>query len=272
MKRIAFVNEKGGTCKTTLAVNLAAHFARAGRRVLLVDLDTQGHAGKSLGIDAREARPNVYDWLLDPELPVDRVARPTAIEGLDLIPANKALAEFPLAVAYDRERALRLDRRLDEGQERWDYAFIDAPPSAGLLVTTAILAATDLVVPVATTYLALDGAAEIARTVAELHQEHGRDHPRISMVVPTLYRRTAIGNEVIRKLHAHFPDVVAQTVLSQSVHLDECQSYGETIFEYAPRSKGAAMMRAIGEELLARVEGVTRGVARSAHVHAPAQA
>src|SRR5262245_36960785 len=121
MRRIAFVNEKGGTCKTTLAVNLAAHFARAGHRVLLVDLDTQGHAGKSLGIDVRDVRPNVYDLLLDPNLAFSAVVHETAVPNLHVVPANKALAEFPLAVAYDRERALRLDRRLDDVAHEYDF-------------------------------------------------------------------------------------------------------------------------------------------------------
>src|SRR5438128_1164516 len=104
MRRIAFVNEKGGTGKTTLAVHAAARLAELGRRVLLVDLDTQGHAGKSLGLDVRDLKPTVYDWLLDADLPLARVARETGIPGLSVLPANKALGEYQLALAYDRER------------------------------------------------------------------------------------------------------------------------------------------------------------------------
>jgi chromosome partitioning protein len=258
MRRIAFVNEKGGTCKTTLAVNLAAFLARQGRRVLLVDLDTQGHAGKSLGCDVRELRPNVYDLLLDPNRPLASVARPTAVPGLDLVPANKALAEFPLAVAYDRERTLRLARRLDAAKGSYDYVVIDSPPSAGLFLTSALLAATDVVIPVATTYLALDGCAEVAATIEQLKAEHGRDDLRVAMVVPTLYRKSVLADEVMAKLREYFPGRVAGTVLSHSVHLDEAQGHGQSIWQYAPRSKGARMMQALGAELLGRLEGVAR--------------
>ena len=107
MRRIAFWNEKGGTCKTTLCVNVAARLAARGRRVLLVDLDTQGHAGKSLGVDVRGLSPTVHDWLLDPDLPLDAVVRPTAVPRLDLLPANKDLAAFPVVVAPAPDRAER---------------------------------------------------------------------------------------------------------------------------------------------------------------------
>lgn len=254
MRRIAFVNEKGGTCKTTLAVNLAAFLAGRGRRVLLVDLDTQGHAGKSLGVDVREVEKTTLDLLLDPSLPVESVIQPTGVENLDLVPANKALADFPLAVAYDRERETRLARRLEALADRYDYAVIDAPPSAGLFITSALMAATDVVIPVATTYLALDGCAEVAATIERLRADHGRDDLRIAMVVPTLYRKTALADEVIRKLGEHFPEQLSETVLSTSVHLDEAQGHGETIWTYAPGSKGAKMMRALGVDLLERLE------------------
>ena len=271
MRRIAFVNEKGGTCKTTLAVNLASFLAGRGRRVLLVDLDTQGHAGKSLGIDVREVEKTTLDLLLDPALPVEDVVLATGVENLDLVPANKALADFPIAVAYDRERELRLARRLDALSDKYDYAVIDAPPSAGLFITSALIAATDVVIPVATTYLALDGCAEVAGTIERLRSEHGREDLRIAMVVPTLYRKTALADEVIRKLGDYFPEQLSKTVLSSSVHLDEAQGHGETIWTYAPGSKGAKMMRALGVELLERLEAPAkkaRGSKASQPLHA----
>src|SRR5512142_2294795 len=123
MRRIAFFNEKGGTCKTTLCVNVAAR----GRRVLVVDLDTQGHAGKSLGVDVRGLSSTVHDWLLG-RAPLDAVLR-TPLPGIDLVPANKALASFAVEVAALPDRADRLDRSLGSLPEgRWDVALIDAPP------------------------------------------------------------------------------------------------------------------------------------------------
>jgi chromosome partitioning protein len=254
MRRVAFVNEKGGTCKTTLAVNLAAYLAQKGRRVLLVDLDTQGHAGKSLGVDVRGLGKTVYDLLLDARRPVESVVIPDVLPGLDLLPANKALSEFPLAAAYDRERSLRLSRRLDEVEDDYDYALIDAPPSSGLFISSALMAATDVVIPVSTTYLALDGCAEVAASIEQLRQQHGRDDLTIAMIVPTLYRKTALADEVIAKLREHHADKLSATTLATCVQLDEAQSHGQTIFEYAPRSKGARMLSDLGLELIARLE------------------
>ncbi len=254
MRRVAFANEKGGTCKTTLAVNLAAYLAAKGRRVLLVDLDTQGHAGKSLGIDVRGLDKTVFDVLLNNRLPMQEAIVHDVLPGLDVLPSNKALAEFPLVAAYDRERTLRLARRLDEVEDDYDYALIDAPPSSGLFIQSALLAASEVVIPVATSYLALDGCAEVAATIGELREKHGRDDLRIAMIVPTLYRKTALADEVIAKLREHHPAELSATTLAICVQLDEAQGHGQTIWEYAPKSKGAKTMSDLGLELVARLE------------------
>ena len=254
MRRIAFINEKGGTCKTTLAVNLGAWLARAkGKRVLLVDLDTQGHCGKSLGVDVRATGNTVLDLLVDPEASLERVARTTAVPNLWLVPANKALADFPVRVANDPDRARKLDQKL-AGADAWDYVLFDAPPSMGLVTTNIYLAASEIVVPVALTYLALDGCAEIMASVQQINEEHGTADLAISMVVPTLYRRTALADEILKKLAAYFPDTLCKTALGYSVRIDEAQSHGRTIWEYAPSSRGAQMLEAIGKELVARGE------------------
>src|SRR5512145_2366450 len=138
MRRIAFINEKGGSCKTTLCVNVAAWMAARGRRVLVADLDTQGHAGKALGIDVRRLAPTIHEWLLGGARFAE-VVRSTAIPGLDLLPANKELAGFPVAAAPAADRAERLRRRLDELPEgAYDAVLVDSPPSISL-VTENIL-------------------------------------------------------------------------------------------------------------------------------------
>jgi chromosome partitioning protein len=252
MRRVAFINEKGGTCKTTLCVNTAAWLARRhGRRVLVCDLDTQGHAGKSLGVDVRGLRPNVRDWL-EGTATLEAVARPTAVPGLDLVPANKDLAEFPVAVAADPERGERLRRRLLAVPEgRYHLALLDAPPSLSLVTDNVLRAAGELVLPVALTYLALDGAAEIVDSLARLAAERG-EAPRVTMVVPALYRRTQLADEILEKLRQHFPAELARTVLGWAVKVDEAQSHGMTVFDYAPASSAARMLAALAEELLER--------------------
>src|SRR5512136_695180 len=144
MRRIAFVNEKGGTCKTTLCVNTAAWIAaRRGKRVLVADLDTQGHAGKALGVDVRGLSPTIRDVLVGGERAVRDVVRATGVPGLDLLPANKDLAGFPVEVAAFPDRAERLRRCLDAIPEgAWDAVLLDAPPSVSLVTENVLRAAT----------------------------------------------------------------------------------------------------------------------------------
>src|SRR5690606_24807874 len=199
MRRIAFINEKGGTGKTTLAVNVAAWLAREKRqRVLLVDLDTQGHAGKSLGLDVRGLSPTAFHWLTDDAVGLDQVVRASAVERLSVIPAYKELGELPEALAGRDRARWRLADRLDAAvAERFDVVVFDAPPSMGLASRNVLHAATEVVVPVALTYFALDGCAEIVRTVEELRETDPEVRAEVTRVVPTLYRRTALADEIL---------------------------------------------------------------------------
>ena len=252
MRRIAFINEKGGSCKTTLCVNVGAWLARRrGLRVLVADLDTQGHAGKSLGVDVRGLSPTVKDLLLG-SAGIDEVVRHTAVPNLDLLPANKDLASFPEEAAAYPDRAEKLRLALDAlPAERWDVVLVDSPPSLSLVTANVLRAATEIVVPVALTYLALDGCAEIVQSLAREREARG-DAPRLAMVVPALYRKTQLADEILAKLRERFESEVSRTVLGYSVKIDEAQSHGLTIFEYAPSSPGAGALASIAEELLAR--------------------
>lgn len=261
-RRIAFINEKGGTCKTTLAVNVAAYLAmKRGMRVLLVDLDTQGHAGKSVGLDVRGLEPNAFHWLSDPAVRFADVVRQSAIPGLSVVPSYKQMADFPVAVANDARRALRLADRLEAEAGAYDAVIFDSPPSMGLTTVNILAAASEVVVPVALTYLSLDGCAEVVETVNRVAREHARPRLRVSLVVPTLYRKTALADEILSKLRAHFPDACARTVLAMNVKIDEAQSHGKTIWEYAPWSRGAQMLGEIAEEVLGEASSRSRAVA-----------
>lgn len=252
MRQIAFVNEKGGTCKTTLAVNVAAWLAQErGARVLLCDLDTQGHAGKSLGVDVRGLRPTVADLLREPGVQVNDVVISTGVKNLSLLPGNKELAELPVQIAHLPDRETRLRQKLSD-LAGYDYVIFDSPPSMGLAVQNVLLATEEVVVPVACTYLALDGCAEMVATVEEIRQRHGHHRLRISAVVPTLYRRTSLADAILEKLRERFPLQLTRTVLGLNVHVDEAQSHGKTIFEYAPWSRGAQLLEAIAREIEGR--------------------
>jgi chromosome partitioning protein len=271
-RRVAFINEKGGSAKTTLASNLAAYLAlHRGRRILAIDLDPQGQLGKVLGVDGRSARRSAIDLVLDAALGdegLDRVRADaeraavdpaatlpisrTRIDRLDLVPANKSLGLLPgWEDGAFAEASGRLAATLDAeaGLRRYDFVFFDGPPSFGPLTLCALRAASEVVLPVPLTYLALDGCAELVRTLTLVRNRY--DHPalEISMVVPTFYRRTRLAHEVLERLKARFPKEIAHTVVGFHVKIDEAQSRGLSIFEYAPRDRGASAMARLAEEL-----------------------
>ena len=251
MRRIAFINEKGGTGKTTLAVNTAAWLARERKlKVLLVDLDTQGHSGKSLGVDVRTLPRNVFHLLTEDGVRLEDVVQPTAVSGLSVLPSYKEMGDFPVAVAQDERRAHRLASRLAQAEAAGYQALVfDAPPSMGLTTRNILVAATEVVVPVALTYLALDGCAEMVETVRKVGEAEGLPELRVTRVVPTLYRKTALADAILERLKAYFPDSLASTPLGFNVKIDEAQSHGKTIWEYAPSSRGAELLAAIAREI-----------------------
>lgn len=268
-RRIAFINEKGGSAKTTLVASFAAYLAlRRGRRVLAIDMDPQGQLGKVLGVDQREPTRTAIDLLLDSVLgdaSLDRAAPTTAdgtshvlptvrtrIPGLDVIVANKSLGLYPGWQEEDeRDPTRRLADTLESSAEldRYEFVLFDAPPSFGPLTLNVLRAANEVVVPVPLTYLALDGCAELVRTITTVRERYDHDRLKITMVVPTFYRRTKLAQEILDKLKLRFPKEIAHTVVGYHVKIDEAQSRGLSIFEYAPRDRGAAIMAELAEEL-----------------------
>ncbi len=271
-RRVAIINEKGGSTKTTLVSTIGAYLAlHRGRRVLAIDMDPQGQLGKVLGVKTRSRRRSAIDLLLDSVLndassldhsyenaadPAPQPAStlpisPTRIPQLDMITANKSLGLLPILEADDPDPTGRLSRALDSAPELETYDFIlfDAPPSFGALTLNVLRAATEIVVPVPLTYLALDGCSELVRTIATVRDRY--DHPdlHIAMIVPTLYRRTKLANEILHRLKRRFPKEIAHTVVGYHVKIDEAQSRGLSIFEYAPKDRAASVMAELAEEL-----------------------
>jgi chromosome partitioning protein len=271
-RRIAFINEKGGSAKTTLVASIASHLAlKRGRRVLAIDLDPQGQLGKVLGVDVHRTRRSAIDLVLDSLLGDPSQGDPgldgpaargseggsglpilhTRIPGLDVIVANKSLALFPHWEGGDDEATRRLKARLDAAPELagYDFVLFDAPPSFGPLTLSLLRASTEVVVPVPLTYLALDGCAELMRTLRTVRTRYGNPGLRLTMVVPTFYRRTRMAHEILEKLKQRFPKEIAHTVVGYHVKIDEAQSRGLSIVEYAPGDKGARVMAQLAEEL-----------------------
>ncbi|MCH8889600.1 MAG: ParA family protein [Myxococcales bacterium] len=271
-RRVAVINEKGGSTKTTLVSTIGSYLAlHRGRRVLAIDMDPQGQLGKVLGVETRSRRRSAIDLLLDSVLgdassleysyedAADPALRPastlpistTRIPQLDVITANKSLGLFPILEDDEADPTGRLSRALDSAPEleAYDFILFDAPPSFGPLTLNILRAATEIVVPVPLTYLAMDGCAEIVRTIATVRSRY--DHPdlHIAMIVPTLYRRTKLANEILERLKQRFPKEIAHTVVGYHVKIDEAQSRGLSIFEYAPKDRAASVMAELAEEL-----------------------
>lgn len=252
--------------------NLAVHLAtRRGHRVLAIDMDPQGQLGKVLGLDPRHARRSAIELLVGELMGEggtesldsdgrsdDWPALATRFPRLDVIVANKALALFPGWTRGeepdDEDPTLRLSARLARARPvaGYDFVLFDTPPTFGALTLNILRAADELVVPVPLTFLALDGCAELMRTVRTVRTRYGHPGLRLSMVIPMFQRRTKLAAEVLESLKRRFPKELSQTVVGYDVRIDEAQSRGLSIFEHAPRDRGASVMAALAEELESR--------------------
>lgn len=259
MRRIALINQKGGVGKTTSTVNLGAALARAGRRVVLVDLDPQANLTLHLDCRLEEDAPSTYS-LLTGVHGFAECLRETGTPGLRVCPASLDLsgAELELANAYGREMLLReaLDRWATEGAveglEPADYVLIDCPPSLGLLSVNGLVAAREAFVAVQTEFFALQGMSKLVEIVNLLRR---RLNPSLEVtgILPCLYdSRLKLAREVLAEVRTYFPGLVFKRPIAKNIKLAEAPSYGRTIFEYAPGSPGAADYDAVAAEVVAQ--------------------
>ncbi len=252
---LAITNQKGGVGKTTTAVNLGAYLARARWKVLLVDLDPQGNATSGLGVNRAYVRLSTYDCLLR-DTPVRQAALPTELEGLDLLPSSLDLAGGEVELVEAPARDVRLREALQPVRELYDWVLVDCPPSLGLLTVNALAAADGVLVPVQCEFYALEGIAQLVRTV-ELVRRTVNPTLEVAAVVLTMYDpRTNLSEQVAREVRAYFGGKVASTVVPRSVRLAEAPSHGKPVMLYDPHSKGAQAYEALATELAERLRPV----------------
>ena len=250
---IAIANQKGGVGKTTTAVSLACGLAAAGRRVLLIDSDPQGNATGSLGINKNELNFSLYDVLID-EKPVSDVTLDTGRPNLFLVPAKVELAGAEVELSNgsstnDEPPAFRLRSALAEMPEDYDFVLIDCPPTLGQLTINALSAADGVLIPIQCEYLALEGLTQLKNTI-DLVVNALNPRLQIFGIVMTMYDgRTNLAMQVVDEVKRYFPQQIFNTVVPRSVRLSEAPSYGQSIFEYDPASRGAQAYKALAKEV-----------------------
>ncbi len=248
---IALANQKGGVGKTTSAVNLAASLGILGYKALLVDLDPQGSATSSLGVAKKSLRFSMADLLIGGCRLEDALIH-TEFKGLDLLPANVALAgaEFDLIERQEPEAQLR--RALIGARDDYDFIILDCPPSLGMLTVNAMVASDGVIIPMQCEYFALEGLSQLMMTVRRMKKRY---QPRLALtgILVTMYNgRLSLSTQVMAELEKHYGEALFKTPISRNVRLSEAPSFGVPAYYHDKNAKGAKEYLRVAEELLAR--------------------
>jgi chromosome partitioning protein len=254
-KVIAVANQKGGVGKTTTAVNLAACVAAVGRRVLLFDLDPQANATSGLGLEKTDGASS-YRVLLGEGLLADKL-KPTAFQGLEIIPSEVDLCGADFELARAENHLQRVTRALDPllQARQFDVVLVDCPPSLGVLTLNAFAAADGVLVPLQCEYYALEGISMLNRVMTQLHDNGVNPKLELTGVVMTMYDgRTRLSQQVVGEVRDHFGDKVFETVIPRNTRLAEAPSFGKPIIHYDKYSSGSAAYELLAQEFLARLD------------------
>lgn len=248
---LAIANQKGGVGKTTTAINLGAALALRGFKTLLIDLDPQANSTMSY-VDIREVSRSLYDVLADDGCAMTAIVQPTTVQNLWVAPSRIGLAKLEGKLVGEVDAHYRLKDRIEPLQKDYDIVVIDCPPALGLLTVNALVAATHLVIPIQSSYFALEGTDDLLETVEKVR---GRANPGLEImgVLITMHdRRTALARDIRGQIQRVFGTKVFNTIITKSVRLEESPAYKESIFTFAPESSGASEYYTLSEEVIER--------------------
>jgi chromosome partitioning protein len=249
---LAIANQKGGVGKTTTAINLAAALAMRGKPTLLIDLDPQSNSSMSY-MDIRTASRSMYDVFIEPAVKLKDVIHPSSSQpNLSIAPARIALAKLESRLVGELDAPFRLKDELAALNGQFQNVVIDCPPALGLLTVNALVASTHLLIPIQSSYFALEGTDDLLETIEKVRQRPNPELEILGVVITMHDKRTALGRDIQDQIRKVFGDKVFRTVISKSVRLEESPAYRESIFTFAPDSTGAAEYYSLCEEVIDR--------------------
>ena len=251
---ITIANQKGGVAKTTTSVNLAAALADAGHRTLLVDVDPQANASVSLlGSTPTPGADSMFEALTG-EARFTDIIRPSPVARLSVAPARISLAKLERQLLGDLDAHYRLRDRIQHVRDGFDFVVIDTPPTLGLITVNALVASDYLLLPLPPSYYALEGADDLLDTLEQIRRRPNPDLSLLGVAITLVDQRTRISRDAIRRIRRHFGRAVFRSLIHRNVRLEESPAYKESIFTFAPSSRGAEDYRKLSEEVLARVQ------------------